>query len=115
MGAYLLLFPKSESYYSHSAFFLCRCSSRFPRSPTWDSGLSVRFFSGVLSVGLPDDVGGVAFWAHVGGFIAGGALCWFFLKSKEEMRPLAPDEWGLEAAWRPLKTASLTELWRNRP
>ena len=73
-----------------------------------------QIFSGVLSIGLPDDVGGVAFWAHVGGFIAGAALCWFFLKSKAAMRPLAPDEWGLEAAWRPLKTTSVTELWRNR-
>ena len=53
--------------------------------------------------------------ALLGGFIAGAALCWFFLKSKKAMRPLAPDEWGLEAAWRPLKTTSVTELWRNRP
>ena len=30
------------------------------------------------------------------------------------MRPLAPDEWGLETAWRPLKTIGVTELWRNR-
>ena len=30
----------------------------------------LQLFSGVLSLGGPD-VGGVAFWAHIGGFVAG--------------------------------------------
>ena len=30
----------------------------------------LQLFSGVLSVGGPD-VGGVAFWAHIGGFVVG--------------------------------------------
>ena len=30
----------------------------------------LQLFSGFLSLGGPD-VGGVAFWAHVGGFVAG--------------------------------------------
>jgi membrane associated rhomboid family serine protease len=114
MGAYLLLFPKSRVITLIPVFFL-PLFVEIPAITYLGFWALSQVFSGVLSVGLPDDVGGVAFWAHVGGFIAGGALCWFFLKSKEAMRPLAPDEWGLEAAWRPLKTASLTELWRNRP
>jgi hypothetical protein len=30
----------------------------------------LQFFSGVLALGGPD-VGGVAFWAHIGGFVFG--------------------------------------------
>jgi membrane associated rhomboid family serine protease len=30
----------------------------------------LQLFSGVLSLGGPD-VGGVAFWAHIGGFLSG--------------------------------------------
>jgi membrane associated rhomboid family serine protease len=30
----------------------------------------LQFFQGVLSLGGPD-VGGVAFWAHIGGFVSG--------------------------------------------
>jgi len=33
----------------------------------------LQFFSGVMSLGGPD-VGGVAFWAHIGGFVAGMLL-----------------------------------------
>jgi len=38
---------------------------------------AMQFFSATVS---PSDVGGVAFWAHVGGFVAGMALVWFFKK-----------------------------------
>jgi membrane associated rhomboid family serine protease len=36
-----------------------------------------QLFSGFSSLGGPD-TGGVAFWAHVGGFIAGAVLVWVF-------------------------------------
>jgi membrane associated rhomboid family serine protease len=37
----------------------------------------LQIFSGVLSMGMPD-VGGVAFWAHAGGFVAGIVLARLF-------------------------------------
>jgi len=37
----------------------------------------IQLFSGVASLGAAD-VGGVAFWAHVGGFISGAVLVWLF-------------------------------------
>ena len=35
-----------------------------------DMWFMLQLFSGFLSLGGPD-VGGVAFWAHIGGFVAG--------------------------------------------
>jgi membrane associated rhomboid family serine protease len=112
MGAYLLLFPRSRVITLIPLFFL-PLFVEIPAVTFLGFWALSQIFSGVLSLGLPEDVGGVAFWAHVGGFISGAALCWFFLRSKKAMRPLAPDEWGLEAAWQPLKTTGLTGLWRN--
>jgi membrane associated rhomboid family serine protease len=62
-----------------------------------------QIFSGTLALALPEDVGGVALWAHVGGFIAGAVLCWLFVKSQRHVRSLAPDEWGLEGGWHRLQ------------
>jgi membrane associated rhomboid family serine protease len=42
------------------------------------------------------DVGGIAWWAHVGGFAAGAILHRLFLSP---VRRLEPDEYGLERAW----------------
>jgi membrane associated rhomboid family serine protease len=40
--------------------------------------LLIQFVSGLLSSG---DVGGVAFWAHVGGFVTGMILVKLFVRS----------------------------------
>ena len=39
-----------------------------------------QLFSGVLSMGLPENVGGVAWWAHIGGFLTGMLLCGLFAR-----------------------------------
>ncbi len=48
--------------------------------------MSARFglqlFQGFLSLGGPD-VGGVAFWAHIGGFIAGIILAKLLSQNKQ--------------------------------
>jgi len=41
----------------------------------------LQLFSGVLSLGGPD-VGGVAFWAHIGGFVAGMVMALLFGKRR---------------------------------
>jgi membrane associated rhomboid family serine protease len=45
-----------------------------------------QLFSGVLSFGLPENVGGVAWWAHIGGFLAGMLLCGLFSRRDRRMR-----------------------------
>jgi len=46
-----------------------------------------QLFSGVLSLGLPADVGGVAWWAHIGGFLAGMLLSGLFARRSREQLP----------------------------
>jgi membrane associated rhomboid family serine protease len=46
-----------------------------------------QLFSGVASIGLPENVGGVAFWAHVGGFVTGVLLCGLFARRDRFQRP----------------------------
>jgi membrane associated rhomboid family serine protease len=60
-----------------------------------------QLFSGTLSLGVPGEVGGVAWWAHVGGFTAGIVLHFFFLRRKDAYRRPSRDEYAIENAWVP--------------
>lgn len=73
LGAYLLLFPKAKvQVIIPIGFFMMRT---IPAG--WLLGIWIGFqvFSGVAS---DTSGGGVAFWAHVGGFVAGMALVHLF-------------------------------------
>ena len=76
MGAYLVLFPRVRVYtVVPLGFFL----QSFPL-PAWVMLIYwafLQFFGGVTSV-LSERSGGVAFWAHVGGFAAGLVLIKLF-------------------------------------
>jgi hypothetical protein len=51
-----------------------------------------QFLSGALSLtARTAQTGGVAWWAHIGGFAAGLALVW--LLARPERRPPARDTW----------------------
>jgi membrane associated rhomboid family serine protease len=74
MGAYLLLFPRVRVHMFFLLFVL--------RFPAW---LVLLYWFGIqVLTGLPQlnsagaDVGGVAVWAHVGGFLTGLLLVRFF-------------------------------------
>jgi membrane associated rhomboid family serine protease len=102
LDAYFFLFPNARVITLIPLFFL-PLFVQVPAITYLGFWILSQIFSGVLSLGLPEDVGGVAFWAHVGGFIAGAVLHWFFVKRKQYDRSLAPDELGLEGAWLPLR------------
>jgi membrane associated rhomboid family serine protease len=108
LGAYFLLFPNARVITLIPLFFL-PIFVEIPAVIYLGFWALSQIFSGVLMLGLPEDVGGVAFWAHVGGFIAGAMLHWLFLRGKKQFRKLSVDELGLEGAWRPFRT---TGLWR---
>ena len=108
LGAYFLLFPKSRIIVLLPLFFL-PLFIEVPAVTYLGFWVLSQIFSGTLSLALPEDVGGVAFWAHVGGFIAGAVLHWLFIQGRRDFRVLSPDEWGLEAAWHPLEAKP---LWR---
>jgi membrane associated rhomboid family serine protease len=72
MGAYIVLFPqgKVRAIVLYTVMLV----------PAWimiGVWFALQLFSGFSTLGGPD-VGGVAFWAHVGGFVAGAILVWIF-------------------------------------
>ena len=69
LGAYLVLFPRSHVATLIPLGFFLRVTM-VPAALVLGLWFVLQLFSGVLSLGGPD-VGGVAFWAHIGGFVAG--------------------------------------------
>lgn len=70
MGGYLLMFPRAKV----DVLFIFIIFFRIFAIPAWvvlGLWLAIQIFSGVST---PSDVGGVAYWAHVGGFVAGLVL-----------------------------------------
>jgi membrane associated rhomboid family serine protease len=75
MGAYIVLYPR---VHVHMLLFLGFFVTTFavPAVFMLAYWLLVQLVSGLLSAGA--DGGGVAFWAHVGGFVAGAVLIVLF-------------------------------------
>lgn len=72
LGAYLVLFPQSRIVTFIPLGFFMRLTV-VPAIIVLGLWFILQLFSGVLALGGPD-VGGVAFWAHVGGFVAGAVM-----------------------------------------
>lgn len=76
LGAYLILFPRARVLTLVSLGFFIRLTM-VPAILVLGLWFVLQLFQGVLSLGGPD-VGGVAFWAHIGGFVVGLLLArWF--------------------------------------
>ena len=84
LGAYLVLFPSQRVLTLIPLGFWLRMTM-LPASLVLGVWFVLQFFQGVLSLGGPD-VGGVAFWAHIGGFVTGVVLGWL-LKKPEQKYP----------------------------
>ena len=72
MGAYIVLFPHGKV--RAIVFYAVMLVPAWIMIGVW---FALQLFSGFSTLGGPD-VGGVAFWAHVGGFVAGAILVWIF-------------------------------------
>jgi membrane associated rhomboid family serine protease len=60
----------------------------------------MQFFTGALSLASSAPAaGGIAWWAHVGGFITGAILCRFFAVRRRPRRRIYPDEYGVVGPW----------------
>jgi membrane associated rhomboid family serine protease len=72
LGAYLLYYPGSQvaTYVPLGRFYRL---TLVPAAIVLGLWFLLQFFEGVMSFGGAD-VGGVAVWAHVGGFVAGMAM-----------------------------------------
>jgi membrane associated rhomboid family serine protease len=77
MGAYLMLFPRVRVY-ALVPLIIIFTSVAMPAWVMLGYWFLIQFISGLASFG--GDVGGVAFWAHVGGFLAGVVLVKFFVR-----------------------------------
>jgi membrane associated rhomboid family serine protease len=99
LGAYLVLFPRIRV---RMFFFFILFFKIFP-IPAW--AVLIWWFAMQLIGGLPAIVspnpevaGGVAFWAHVGGFVAGALLVKLFENpALAQRRRLAFAQWGIPA------------------
>lgn len=76
MGAYLILYPRVKVYVL-VPIFIFFTSIALPAWMMLGYWFLIQLVSGLLS---SNDVGGVAVWAHVGGFIAGIALIKLFAR-----------------------------------
>jgi membrane associated rhomboid family serine protease len=77
MGAYIVLFPHGRI----RAIVVFGVIGQVILVPAWimiGIWFLLQLFSGFMSLGVGGDGGGVAFWAHVGGFIAGAILVFLF-------------------------------------
>jgi len=81
LGAYLVLYPQSRVLTLVPLGFFIRMTM-LPAALVLGLWFVLQFFSGVISLGGPD-VGGVAFWAHIGGFVAGVVLAKLFARPEE--------------------------------
>jgi membrane associated rhomboid family serine protease len=92
MGAYMILYPRSRIVVLLPIGF-------YPLFMEWPAiaylGLwfANELLMGGMSLGVERSVGGIAFWAHVGGFAAGVLLHWLFLLP-DAPRPEFDDHWG---------------------
>jgi membrane associated rhomboid family serine protease len=84
LGAYLVLYPSQKVLTLIPLGFWLRMTM-LPASIVLGVWFVFQFFQGVLSLGGPD-IGGVAFWAHIGGFIS-GVLMALLLKKPEDEYP----------------------------
>jgi membrane associated rhomboid family serine protease len=81
LGAYLVLYPQSKVLTLVPLGFFIRMTM-VPAVVVLGLWFVLQFFSGLMSIGGPD-VGGVAFWAHIGGFVVGVVLAKLFARPEE--------------------------------
>jgi membrane associated rhomboid family serine protease len=79
MGAYLLLYPLARVVTLIPVFFW-PIFIEIPAFVYLGIWFFTQFYSGSLALGSPEAAGGIAWWAHVGGFVAGLVLLVGFLR-----------------------------------
>jgi membrane associated rhomboid family serine protease len=78
LGAYILLFPKGKVRVLQSQQVI-----EVPALIVIGIWIVLQFFSGIGSIAYAGQTGGVAYIAHIGGFLAGFALTFLFRGNRE--------------------------------
>ncbi len=76
LGAYILMFPRAKILTLIPIFFFIQFIE-LPAFLFLGIWFLMQLLSGTLSLGIGGDAGGVAWWAHIGGFVAGAVLLLF--------------------------------------
>lgn len=82
LGAYLVLFPRSRVLTLVPVFVFIHIIE-VPAIVLLGFWFVLQLMSGVGNLGRAD-VGGVAFWAHAGGFVVGMLAVWFFKRPERQ-------------------------------
>jgi membrane associated rhomboid family serine protease len=100
MGAYFLLFPLARIIVLFPVLIF-PVFFELPAILFLGYWALLQVFGGTLSLASAQTVGGIAWWAHVGGFVTGIVLCFFFARRGQGYRRASRDEYGIEGAWLP--------------
>jgi membrane associated rhomboid family serine protease len=97
LGAYLLLYPHARVMTLIPIFFFITFRE-IPAVIILGLWFVLQLFSGVGSLGVPDaqDMGGVAWFAHIGGFVLGMILVGVFGGFRRPRRREPPPPWWME-------------------
>jgi membrane associated rhomboid family serine protease len=106
LGAYFVLFPYARVIVLFPVLFI-PFFFELPAVVYLAFWALSQFYSGTLALALPEDVGGVGWWVHVGGFIAGVLLHFLFVRRDRPALSSPRDLYGVDAAWVP------TSHWRK--
>lgn len=80
LGAYLLLYPRAKILTLVPIFFFVQLMY-IPATVFILIWFFIQFISGVGTLGSAASSGGIAFWAHIGGFVVGLVIAKFFIGS----------------------------------
>lgn len=80
LGAYIVMFPQGRV-----KVLVGQSVSQVPALIVLGGWIVLQFFSGIGSIANAADTGGVAYMAHIGGFIAGVVLVFLFRGSRGVM------------------------------
>ncbi|MGH2523274.1 MAG: rhomboid family intramembrane serine protease, partial [Anaerolineales bacterium] len=92
LAAYLVLYPGARVITLIPVFIL-PWFVEIPAILYLGFWFASQLFSGVLSLGTSTMTGGIAYWAHIGGFVAGLVLVPFFSRRPRAQYRWYPDEY----------------------
>lgn len=94
LGAYMFLYPYAKVVVLIPIFIFFE-AIQLPALFVLGLWFVMQLFQGTLALSVESSAtGGVAWWAHIGGFIFGAVAVHFF--KKKSRKPLTRDEWWLE-------------------
>jgi membrane associated rhomboid family serine protease len=86
LGSYLVLFPRARIHTLVIFFFITWLE--LPATVVLIGWFVLQLFAGVGEMGRALGSGGVAYWAHVGGFVFGLVITWLLFRNRRQ--PTSP-------------------------